>query len=65
MGATGQVGGSLLQLIVNQADIDDGAAAFSKVLGQPFTYDPQPPLDFLQRVLAAGAESGLHKVRLQ
>jgi NAD(P)H dehydrogenase (quinone) len=32
------------------------AEAFSEALGQPFSYEPQPPADFLRNVLAAGAE---------
>ena len=32
------------------------AETFSRVLGQPFTYEPRPPEEFLQKVLAAGSE---------
>lgn len=34
----------------------DIAATFREVLGQPFRYEPRPPREFLDRVLAAGAE---------
>lgn len=37
------------------------AEIFTKVLGQPFSYEPQPPSDFLQNVLAAGAEPAYMK----
>jgi NAD(P)H dehydrogenase (quinone) len=32
------------------------AAAFTKVLGQPFRYEPQDPKAFLERVLASGGD---------
>ncbi|MBB5059588.1 uncharacterized protein YbjT (DUF2867 family) [Granulicella aggregans] len=35
---------------------DELAETFSEVMGQPFTYEPRPPSEFLQNVLAAGAE---------
>ena len=34
---------------------------FTKVLGQEFSYEPQPPVDFLRNVLAAGAEPAYMK----
>jgi uncharacterized protein YbjT (DUF2867 family) len=37
------------------------AEVFSNVLGQPFSYEPQPPEDFLLNVLAAGAEPAYMK----
>lgn len=37
------------------------AEAFSTALGQPFSYEPQPPADFLRNVLAAGAEPAYMK----
>jgi NAD(P)H dehydrogenase (quinone) len=37
------------------------AEVFSEVIGQPFSYEPQPPSDFLQNVLAAGAEPAYMK----
>ena len=37
------------------------AEVFTKVLGQPFSYEPQPPSDFLQNVLTAGAEPAYMK----
>jgi NAD(P)H dehydrogenase (quinone) len=37
------------------------AEAFSEALGQPFSYEPQPPADFLRNVLAAGAEPAYMK----
>jgi NAD(P)H dehydrogenase (quinone) len=35
---------------------DEIAGTFSEVIGQPFKYEPRPPSEFLQNVLAAGAE---------
>lgn len=37
------------------------AQAFTEVLGQPFSYEPQAPTDFLRNVLAAGAEPAYMK----
>lgn len=37
------------------------ADAFTEALGQPFSYEPQPPEDFLRNVLAAGAEPAYMK----
>ena len=37
------------------------AEIFTKVLGQTFSYEPQPPADFLRNVLAAGAEPAYMK----
>jgi NAD(P)H dehydrogenase (quinone) len=37
------------------------AAIFTEVIGQRFTYEPQPPSDFLRNVLAAGAEPAYMK----
>jgi NAD(P)H dehydrogenase (quinone) len=37
------------------------AEVFAEVLGQPFSYEPQPPSDFLRNVLAAGAEPAYMK----
>jgi NAD(P)H dehydrogenase (quinone) len=37
------------------------AELFSGVIGQPFTYEPRPPSEFLQNVLAAGAEPAYMK----
>jgi NAD(P)H dehydrogenase (quinone) len=37
------------------------AEAFAEALGQPFSYQPQPPTDFLRNVLAAGAEPAYMK----
>ena len=37
------------------------AEIFTDVLGQPFSYAPQPPSDFLANVLAAGAEPAYMK----
>jgi uncharacterized protein YbjT (DUF2867 family) len=37
------------------------AETFSAALGQPFSYEPQPPADFLRNVLAAGAEPAYMK----
>jgi NAD(P)H dehydrogenase (quinone) len=40
---------------------DELAEVFSKTLGQPFRYEPQPPSEFLRNVLAAGAEPAYMK----
>ena len=40
---------------------DEVAEIFSDMLGQPFTYKPQPPSQFLRTVLAAGADPGYMK----
>jgi NAD(P)H dehydrogenase (quinone) len=37
------------------------AEIFSKVIGQPFRYEPRPPSEFLANVLAAGAEPAYMK----
>jgi NAD(P)H dehydrogenase (quinone) len=37
------------------------AQTFTEVLGQPFSYEPRPPAEFLQNVLAAGAEPAYMK----
>jgi NAD(P)H dehydrogenase (quinone) len=37
------------------------AEAFAEALRQPFSYEPQPPADFLRNVLAAGAEPAYMK----
>ena len=37
------------------------ADVFTATLGQPFSYEPQPPSDFLRNVLAAGAEPAYMK----
>lgn len=39
----------------------DIAETFSEVLGQPFSYEPRPPSEFLRNVLAAGAEPAYMK----
>jgi NAD(P)H dehydrogenase (quinone) len=37
------------------------AETFTTVLGQPFSYEPRPPAEFLRNVLAAGAEPAYMK----
>lgn len=37
------------------------AEIFTEVIGQPFIYEPRPPSEFLQSVLAAGAEPAYMK----
>jgi NAD(P)H dehydrogenase (quinone) len=37
------------------------ADVFTKVIGQPFSYEPRAPAEFLQNVLAAGAEPAYMK----
>ena len=37
------------------------AEVFTEVIGQPFSYQPRPPSEFLQNVLAAGAEPAYMK----
>lgn len=39
----------------------DLAEIFAEVLSQPFSYEPQPPSEFLRNVLAAGAEPAYMK----
>jgi uncharacterized protein YbjT (DUF2867 family) len=43
------------------ATYSDLADTFTNVLGQRFRYEPQPPVDFLRNVLAAGAEPAYMK----
>ena len=40
---------------------DEIAEIFSEVIGQPFSYEPRPPEEFYQNVLAAGAEPAYMK----
>ena len=40
---------------------DDIAEIFTRVMGQPFSYEPQSPGDFYRNVLAAGAEPSYMK----
>jgi uncharacterized protein YbjT (DUF2867 family) len=39
----------------------DIAEIFTQVIGQPFSYEPRPPVEFYRNVLAAGAESSYMK----
>jgi len=43
------------------ATYDEVAAIFTKVLGQPFSYESRPPEEFYRNVLAAGAEPAYMK----
>jgi NAD(P)H dehydrogenase (quinone) len=43
------------------ATYDEVAAIFTKVLGQPFSYEARPPEEFYRNVLAAGAEPAYMK----
>jgi NAD(P)H dehydrogenase (quinone) len=40
---------------------DELAEVFTRVIGQPFTYEPRPPSEFLRSVLSAGAEPAYMK----
>ena len=40
---------------------DDIAEIFTRVIGQPFSYEPRPPEEFYRNVLAAGAEPAYMK----
>jgi hypothetical protein len=35
---------------------DEIAKIFTQVIGQPFSYEPRPPKEFLEKVLSAGGE---------
>ena len=48
--------GKTYRLGYEAASYHDIAAVFSEVLGQPYTYQPHPPEEFLATVLAAGAD---------
>ena len=43
------------------ATYDEVAAIFTRVIGQPFSYEARPPKEFYQNVLAAGAEPSYMK----
>jgi NAD(P)H dehydrogenase (quinone) len=43
------------------ATYDDIAKIFTKVIGQPFSYEARPPKEFYRNVLAAGAEPAYMK----
>ena len=54
-------GGQTYRLGYEARTYDDIAEIFARVLGQPFTYEPLPPEEFLRNVLAAGAEPAYMK----
>lgn len=43
------------------ATYDEIAGIFTKVIGQPFSYEPRPPEEFYQNVIKAGAEPAYMK----
>ncbi len=53
--------GQTYRLGYEAKDYYEIARTFTEVLGQPFSYEPRPPSEFLQSVLAAGAEPAYMK----
>jgi NAD(P)H dehydrogenase (quinone) len=53
--------GQTYRLGYEAATYDEVAAIFTKVLGQPFSYEARPPEEFYRNVLAAGAEPAYMK----
>jgi NAD(P)H dehydrogenase (quinone) len=53
--------GQTYRLGYEAATYDEIAAIFTKVLGQPFSYEARPPEEFYRNVLAAGAEPAYMK----
>ena len=49
-------GGKTYRLGYDAQTLSEVAETFTRVLGQPFRYEPRPPEEFLNKVLAAGAE---------
>jgi NAD(P)H dehydrogenase (quinone) len=54
--APGDHAGKVYRLGYEARTYDQIAEIFSRVLGQPFRYEARPPAEFLDAVLAAGAE---------
>ena len=53
--------GKMYRLGYEAKTYDELATIFAVVLGQPFTYQPRSPSEFLENVLAAGAEPAYMK----
>jgi uncharacterized protein YbjT (DUF2867 family) len=53
--------GQTYRLGYEAATYDDIADIFTKVIGQPFSYEARPPEEFYRNVLAAGAEPAYMK----
>jgi NAD(P)H dehydrogenase (quinone) len=53
--------GQTYRLGYEAATYDDIAEIFTKVIGQPFSYEARPPEEFYRNVLAAGAEPAYMK----
>jgi NAD(P)H dehydrogenase (quinone) len=53
--------GNTYRLGYDAKTYDDIAQSMSAVLGKPFRYEPRPPLEFLTRVLALGADPAYMK----
>lgn len=49
-------GGKIYRLASDELTFKEVASALSDALGQPFTYEARPPKEFMDRVLAAGAD---------
>jgi NAD(P)H dehydrogenase (quinone) len=54
-------GGQTYRLGYEARTCGEIAEIFTRVLGQPFTYEPRPPEEFYRNVLAAGAEPAYMK----
>jgi hypothetical protein len=48
--------GQTYRLGYNAKTYDEIAKIFTQVIGQPFSYEPRPPNEFLDKVLSAGGE---------
>jgi NAD(P)H dehydrogenase (quinone) len=53
--------GQTYRLGYEAATYDDIAAIFTRVIGQPFSYEARPPKEFYDNVLAASAEPSYMK----
>lgn len=49
--------GQIYRLASDEKTFYEVADTLSKVLDQPFEYEPRPPAEFMQKVLAAGADT--------
>ena len=54
-------GGQTYRLGYEAATFDEIAAIFTRVIGQPFSYEARPPEEFYRNVLAAGGEPAYFK----
>lgn len=57
----GKHGGQTYRMGYEAATYDEVAEIFTRVIGQPFTYEARPPEEFYRNVLAAGAEPAYMK----